>query len=252
MSISLQGKTALITGASSGIGEAVAVALAELGANLILVARRLDRLNELADRISTGHSVNVTVIQLDIRDSSTVSSLLSNLPSPVDILVNNAGLALDSLKIQDGITVSWDTMIDTNLKGLLYVTNTLLPVMVDRGIGHVVNIGSIAGHDHYPVGNVYSATKHAVKALTQSMRIDLLGTGVRATEISPGATHTEFSEVRWKDKEKADKYYKSIKPLAPSDVADAVVYAVTRPLHVDVAQMVIYPSIQASCNHAIK
>lgn len=164
----------------------------------------------------------------------------------IDILVNNAGLALDSVKIQDGNSENWDIMIDTNLRGLLYVTRTILPSMVSRNSGHILNIGSIAGHECYPTGNVYSATKHAVRAITKSMRIDLLGTAIRVTEIDPASVHTEFSEVRWKDKKRADDFYKDFKALTADDVADAIVYCTTRPLHVDIAELVISPTAQAA------
>ena len=164
-------------------------------------------------------------------------------------MVNNAGLALSTDKIQDGVIGNWDTMIDTNIKGLLYVTRQVLPSMVARDKGHIFNIGSVAGHDCYISGNVYSATKHAVRALTKSMRLDLLGTAIRVTEIDPGAVETEFSQVRWKDKEKAKKFYQDFEPLVADDIADAVLYCATRPLHVNISELVVYPQAQGSVSN---
>jgi NADP-dependent 3-hydroxy acid dehydrogenase YdfG len=170
----------------------------------------------------------------------------------IDILINNAGLALDTLPLHQGIEDHWDIMIDTNVKGLLYMSRAIIPGMVERGQGHIVNIGSVAGLEYYPNGNVYSATKHAVHALSKSMRLDLLGSSIRVTEIAPGAVETEFSEVRWKDKQRAKEFYQDFQPLVAEDIADAVLYCITRPPHVDVEQMVMMPTVQASANHLFR
>jgi NADP-dependent 3-hydroxy acid dehydrogenase YdfG len=164
----------------------------------------------------------------------------------VDILINNAGLALSSDKIQDGKISNWDTMIDTNIKGLLYVTKAALPFMLKKNQGHIINIGSVASHECYTSGNVYCATKYAVRAISKSLRMDLLGTAIRVSEVDPGAVETEFSEVRWNDKDKAKKLYQCFNPLVAEDIADAVIYCATRPLHVNVAELVVFPQAQAS------
>jgi len=255
MGLNLKDKIVLITGASSGIGKGAAVQFAAKGAKLILTARRLDRLEQLANELTKEFTIDVLPIKLDVSDKLQVTSVLQNLPAEwcnIDILVNNAGLALDTKKMHLGDLDNWDTMINTNLRGLLYVTHTLLPGMTARNVGHIINIGSTAGHDHYPAGNVYSATKHAVRAISKSLRLDLLGTALRVSEIAPGAVNTEFSEVRWQDKEKADAFYQGFDALSAEDIADAIVYCATRPLHVDVAEMVIFPTAQASCNHLHK
>lgn len=242
---SLKNKIVLITGASSGIGEACARHFAEQGAKLILTARRIERLEKLASELKT----EVLSLQLDVQDKSAVSDAINNL-SPewrnIDILVNNAGLALDSLPIQSGHIENWETMIQTNVNGLLYVTHAIVPGMIERKTGHIVNIGSVAGHDAYANGNVYCATKAAVRAISKSMRIDLLGKNIRVSEIAPAATNTEFCTVRWKDKQRADDFYKDFDPLVADDIADAIIYCVTRPPHVNIAELVIYPTEQAT------
>lgn len=251
MAKKLQNKIVLITGASSGIGNACAYQFAEEGASLILAARRTDKLESTAKDLAE-QGIKVLVRELDVRDNKAVEACISALPPEwknIDILVNNAGLALDTLPIQEGNVEHWENMIQTNVNGLLYVTRQILPGMLSRNSGHIINLGSIAGHECYPFGNIYGSTKHAVKALSKSMRLDLLGSPLRVTEISPGAVHTEFSEVRWKDKKRADDYYKDFKPLKAEDVADAIVYAATRPAHVDIEEMIIMPTAQASCNH---
>ena len=240
----VKGQTVFITGASSGIGKACAQQFAALGAHLIITARRADRLQTLASELSSEHGISCTPIQLDVQNHKQVQSAASNLE--VDILVNNAGLALTSDKIQDGKVENWDTMIDTNVKGLLYVTKAILPSMLKKNHGHIINIGSIAGHGCYTAGNVYCATKHAVRALSKSMRLDLMGTAIRVSEIAPGAVETEFSEVRWNDKSKAKTFYQGFQPLVADDIANAVVYCATRPSHVNVAELVIFPQAQAS------
>lgn len=249
---SLTDKIILITGASSGIGYACAQILATQGARLILSARRVDKLEALAQELSHQHNKDHYILPLDVRNKAMVKKQLEILPKdlqPIDILINNAGLALDTLPLHEGIEDHWDTMIDTNVKGLLYVSREVIPGMLKRSSGHVVNIGSVAGHDYYPNGNVYSATKHAVHAISRSMRLDLLGSPIRVSEIAPGAVETEFSEVRWKDKQKAKEFYKDFESLQAQDIADAVLYCITRPSHVDIAEMIIMPTAQASANH---
>lgn len=251
----LENKIVLVTGASSGIGQACAHLCAAQGARLILVARRVERLEILAQQLTQDSGKEHHVLALDVRDHEQVMKQLSSLPdawNTIDILVNNAGLALDTLPLQQGIEAHWDTMIDTNIKGLLYVSRVIIPGMVARGRGHVVNVGSIAGHECYPNGNVYVATKHAVHALSKSMRLDLLGSAIRVTEIAPGAVETEFSAVRWNDQQRARDFYQDFHPLAADDVADAILYCITRPEHVDVEQMIIMPTVQASANHLFR
>ena len=247
---SLNGKTVLITGASSGIGAACAHAFAGLEARLLLAARRLDRLQKLAAAIYAQHGVEVHTIQLDVRDQPAVEVAIGGLSGAwavVDILVNNAGLSRGLDKLHEGKLADWEEMIDTNIKGLLYVSRAVIPGMVARRSGHVINIGSIAGHQVYPSGNVYSATKHAVNALTQGMRIDLLGTGVRVSTVDPGMVETEFSQVRFHgDETRAAKVYQGLTPLTPNDVADAVVYCATRPDHVNINEIIIMPTAQAT------
>ena len=247
---SLNGKTVLITGASSGIGAACAHAFAGLEARLLLAARRLDRLQKLAAAIYAQHGVEVHTIQLDVRDQPAVEVAIGGLSGAwavVDILVNNAGLSRGLDKLHEGKLADWEEMIDTNIKGLLYVSRAVIPGMVARRSGHVINIGSIAGHQVYPSGNVYSATKHAVNALTQGMRIDLLGTGVRVSTVDPGMVETEFSQVRFHgDETRAAKVYQGLTPLTPDDVADAVVYCATRPDHVNINEIIIMPTAQAT------
>lgn len=245
----LNNKIILITGASSGIGRACAQRFASHGAQLILTGRRIEKIQALADNLRQEYGVHCLPLQLDVRDKEAVVNTLNLLPGEwqaIDVLVNNAGLALSSDPIQKGDFNNWDTMIDTNIKGLLYVTRTLLPGMVDRGRGHVINIGSIAGRECYPNGNVYCATKHAVKAISQSLRQDLHGSGIRVTEIAPGAVETEFSLVRWSDEEKAKAFYADFNPLLAEDIADAVHYCASRPAHVDIAEMVIMPTAQSA------
>lgn len=247
----LKNKIVLITGASSGIGQACARLFAQNGSKLILCARRQERLENLIKELQTAHNSQCFPLPLDIRDKSAVEAALSALPTEwqsIDVLINNAGLALSSDPIQQGSFENWDTMIDTNIKGLLYVTRCVLPGMLSRKKGHIINLGSIAGYECYQNGNVYCATKHAVRALSQSMRLDLFGTSIRVTEIAPGAVETEFSEVRWKDKDKAKAFYEDFNPLFAEDIADAVYYCATRPPHVDIATMTIMPTVQSSAS----
>lgn len=251
MTTDLHQKIVLITGASSGIGKACAKILAANGARLILTARRMERLSNLAKELKEKYRTDCFAHQLDVSNHAAVQRFTSSLPTEwqeIDILINNAGLALATDPLQTGNTDNWDTMIDTNIKGLLYVSRSILPGMLERGRGHVVNLGSIAGQDCYQNGNVYSATKHAVRAITKSMRLDLSGSPIRVTEIAPGAVETEFSVVRWNDQQKANAFYEDFNPLFASDIADAVHYCVTRPQHVDIAEMTIMPTDQAACS----
>jgi len=253
--LSLKNKIVFITGASSGIGEACAKQFAALGARLILTARRIDRIQKLASTLKNEHKIEVLPLKLDVQNKEEVAKVIRELPKDwqaIDVLVNNAGLALASDKIQDGKIENWEVMVNTNVLGLLYVTHAILPEMIKRNYGHIINIGSIAGHDYYVGGNVYCATKHAVKAINKSMRLDLSGSDIRITEISPGLTHTEFSEVRWKSKERSDQFYSGLTPLSADDIADTIVYAATRPVHVNIEEMTIFPTAQASTNIVYK
>ncbi|SDK82872.1 hypothetical protein SAMN04488034_101590 [Salinimicrobium catena] len=241
-------KTALITGATSGIGRAAAKALAAEGHNLIICGRRKDALEELAEEL--GNQVNVHTLRFDVRHKEEVNKAIQELPqefSHIDILVNNAGNAHGLDPIHTGDLEDWDAMIDINVKGLLYVSNAVLPQMAERKSGHIINIGSIAGKEVYPNGNVYSASKHAVDAINKGMRIDLNGLGIRVGAINPGLVETGFSDVRFKgDSERAKSVYEGYQPLTPEDIADIIVFMVTRPPHVNVADLLVLPTAQAS------
>ena len=243
-------KTVFITGASAGIGAACARLLAAQGYRLILAARRMDRLAALADELKQAHGTEIHQVELDVRSRQAVERSLADLPAAwqqIDVLINNAGLSQGLEPIQTGDPDDWDRMIDTNLKGLLYVTRAVVPGMVERQSGHIVNIGSIAAKEVYPNGNVYCATKHAVDALTQGMRIDLLDDGIKVTAIHPGMVETEFSVVRFKgDEERAAAVYHNLEPLVADDIAEAVWFALSRPPHVNINDMLIMPTIQAS------
>ncbi len=243
-------ETVLITGATSGIGLACAEKFAENGHNLILTGRRADRLEKIATQIKEKHGVEVFTLVFDVRDKNAVNQSIGSLTgswSHIGILVNNAGLAVGMNTIQEGETDDWERMIDTNVKGLLYVTRAVLPGMTARNKGHIINIGSIAGKEVYPNGNVYCATKHAVDALTKAMRIDTVKHGIKVTQVAPGAVETEFSIVRFKgDKEKADAVYKGFEPLHPEDIAEVAYFATTLPPHANINDMVIMPTAQAS------
>lgn len=248
----IRGQYALITGASSGIGEACARKFAESGVNLVILARRLERLSTLAADLQKDFGVKVIPLPLDVQDAQAITKLADRLRDDkisIDILVNNAGLALSTDKMQDAKIENWEIMIDTNIKGLLYMTHAFLPTMIAKNKGHIINIGSVAGHDCYPAGNIYCATKHAVRAISKSLRLDLLETKIRVTEIAPGAVETEFSEVRWQDRERAKKLYEGFTPLIAGDIADAVVYCASRPPHVNISELVVYPQAQASVGH---
>lgn len=242
--------TVLITGASAGIGEATARAFAAAGARLVLTARRRERLEALAAELARAHGTECHLLPLDVRDRDAVLSTLGGLPAEwaaIDVLVNNAGLARGTEKVQNGQPADWDEVLQTNVNGLLYVTRAVTPGMVERGRGHVVNLGSVAGHEVYPGGAVYCATKHAVGAITRGLRMDLLGTGVRVSTVDPGMVETEFSVVRFKgDQERADKVYRGMTPLTAADIADTVLWVATRPPHVNIDEIIIKPTDQAS------
>jgi NADP-dependent 3-hydroxy acid dehydrogenase YdfG len=248
--INLEGKIVFITGASSGIGAATALAFADEGARLLLAARRTPKLRETADEALESGAAAVHCIELDVRDKRAVQNAIDMLPAEwahIEILVNNAGLSRGLDKLYMGSTEDWDEMIDTNVKGMLYVTRAVVPGMVARGHGHVVNMGSTAGEITYPNGAVYCATKAAEKALNDGLRQDLLGTPVRVTSIDPGMVETDFSLVRFHgDEERAAKVYKGLVPLAPEDIADTIVWAVTRPAHVNIARVSLTTIHQAN------
>ncbi|WP_420385682.1 SDR family NAD(P)-dependent oxidoreductase [Roseivirga sp.] len=239
-------KIALVTGATSGIGWATAVALAEKGYDLIICGRRKERLEELSAKLK----VKTLPLIFDVRDREAVDSALQSIPADwqsIDVLVNNAGNAHGLSKLQDGSIEDWDAMIDINVKGLLYVTKAIVPGMIDRGSGHVVNIGSIAGKEVYPNGNVYCASKHAVDAINNGMRMDLLGTGVKVSQVCPGLVETEFSLVRFKgDNNRADTVYQGFDALTAEDIADLIQFIVTRPAHVNIADTLILPTAQVA------
>lgn len=246
--MTIKGKVALITGASFGIGEMTAHAFAKAGATVIISARTESKLLALKERLMAEYDASVHVLSLDVSDRASVKNAMTTLPdefASIDILVNNAGLALGIDKIQDADLDDWDTMIDVNVKGLLYVTHYALQGMVARNSGHIVNIGSISAHSVYSGGAVYCGTKYAVKAITDGLKRDLHEFDIRVTQIDPGMVDTEFSTVRFKgDSKRAEDAYKGFEPLAAQDVADAILYAVNCPPHVDVRQMLIIPSAQ--------
>jgi 3-hydroxy acid dehydrogenase / malonic semialdehyde reductase len=246
----LKGSLVFITGASAGIGAACALAFAQEGARLLLAARRLDRLEAEKQTLLDAGAADVHLFSLDVRDYDAVERAITGLPSEwqaIDILVNNAGLSRGLDKVYAGKRGDWDEMIDTNVKGLLYVTRMVVPGMVERGKGHIINLGSTAGEITYPNGAVYCATKAAERAINDGLRQDVLGTPVRVTSIDPGMVETDFSLVRFHgDAERAAKVYQGVTPLAPADVADAIVWAATRPAHVNIARVLMTPVDQAN------
>lgn len=245
-------KIALITGATSGIGKAIALKLARKSYDIIITGRRKERLEELKKEIAKQSDVRILTLNFDVRVYAEVENALGSLPAEwqnIDILVNNAGLAVGLNPIHQGVVDDWERMIDTNIKGLLYMTRIVSPKMVERKTGHIINISSIAGKEVYPNGNVYSATKHAVDALSKGMRIDLLPYGIKVTQVCPGAVETEFSVVRFKgDQSRADQVYKGFTPLDADDIANAVYYAISQPSHVDVQDMLVMPTAQANAS----
>jgi NADP-dependent 3-hydroxy acid dehydrogenase YdfG len=248
--ISLKGKIVLITGASSGIGAATALAFADEGARLLLAARRTDKLAEVSAQALKRGAAAVHCFSLDVRHQRAVQNAIDELPADwadIEILVNNAGLSRGLDKLYMGVIGDWDEMIDTNVKGLLYVTRAVVPGMVVRACGHVVNLGSTAGELTYPRGAVYCASKAAERAINDGLRQDVLGTPLRVTSVDPGMVETDFSLVRFHgDEERAGKVYKGITPLTPEDVADVIVWAVSRPAHVNIARVLLTPVQQAN------
>jgi NADP-dependent 3-hydroxy acid dehydrogenase YdfG len=245
-------KTALITGASSGIGYACAESLAAAGYQLIITARRKERIEKLADELINKYQVNVLPVVFDIRNKDEVFSAIAGLPDAykkIDLLVNNAGLALGLSEIHGGDTDDWDQMLDTNVKGLLYVSRAVIPGMIDRKQGHIINIGSIAGKETYPKGNVYCASKHAVTSLSKAMRMELVDHNIKVTLVNPGAAETEFSLVRFKgDKDAANQVYKGFEPLHAEDIARCVVFCAQMPSHVNIDDMVVMATAQATAS----
>ena len=246
----MKNKTIFITGVTSGIGLSCARLFAKKGSRLVIAARRRDRLKKIAAELKKKFKTEVYTIQLDVRKNSEVKKAVNSLPEKwknIDVLINNAGLSRGLDKLHEGSITDWDEMIDTNVKGLLYVSRAIIPLMVKRNKGHIINIGSIAGHEVYPRGNVYCASKHAVDAITKGMRVDLAETNIRVTTIDPGLVETEFSLVRFRgNNDKAKSVYSGITPLTPDDVAGAVYYAASRPLNIVVAEMILLPNKQAS------
>jgi 3-hydroxy acid dehydrogenase/malonic semialdehyde reductase len=249
-------KIALITGASAGIGEACAHTFAREGYNLILTGRRMKRLEDLAQHLNNKYNIEVAVSSFDIRSREQVINNLEGLPAEwkkVDVLINNAGLSQGLDPIDKGSYDDWDTMIDTNIKGLLYTSKVVSNWMIANGLGHIINLGSIAGKEVYPNGNVYCATKHAVDALNKGMRADLLQYGIKVTAIHPGAVETEFSEVRFKgDKERAKKIYEGFDPLVAQDIADTIWFVASRPAHVNINDLIIMPTAQAAATNIFR
>jgi 3-hydroxy acid dehydrogenase/malonic semialdehyde reductase len=241
-------KTVLITGATSGIGAATALSLANEKYNLILCGRRMERLKEIEQQCKKAASV--ILLNFDVRDNNAVVDAINSLPQKgkeVDVLINNAGNAHGLSPVQEGDLEDWDAMIDINVKGLLYVSHAIIPHMAERKSGHIINIGSIAGKEVYPKGNVYCASKHAVDAITNGMRLDLNEFGIKVTGIHPGLVETEFSLVRFKgDEHRAEKVYEGIQPLKAEDVAEVIVFTMERPAHVNIADLVLFPTDQAS------
>jgi len=243
----LKGKLVLVTGASAGIGKAIATLFAQSGCNLALTARRDERLKSLKTELESAHNVKVKCGAFDIRKREDCRNFLDSLNEPVDILVNNAGLAKGVDAVYDANLDDWDTMIDTNVKGLLTMTRFVSSTMKDRDEGHIINIGSIAGHESYPGGSVYSATKHAVKAITEATKKDLHGTNIRVSMVSPGLVETEFSNVRfYGDENQAVEVYEGMKPLTAVDIAEIVHFTANRPAHVNIMDTIVFPVAQSS------
>lgn len=246
----MKGKIVFITGASSGIGEGCARKFASQGSDLILNARNVEKLNELKSELESESGIRACVLPFDVRDRQAAATALNSLPAAwkaIDVLVNNAGLVIGVDKEHEGNPDEWDVMIDTNIKALLAITRLVVPGMVERGCGHVINIGSIAGEAAYPGGSVYCATKAAVKALTDGLRIDLVDTPLRVTNIKPGMVETNFSVVRYRGNQSAaDDFYKGIRPLTGDDIAETVYYAASAPAHIQIAEVLLMPTNQAT------
>ncbi|MEI6885111.1 MAG: SDR family oxidoreductase [Bacteroidota bacterium] len=243
-------KTILITGATSGFGKAIAIKFAQNGDNIIITGRRKERLADLKKLLATDFKVEVLALCFDVRNSSAVQKAINSLPDQwksIDVLVNNAGLAAGLGPVHEGVLDDWERMIDTNMKGLLYMTRFVAPLMVIRKQGHIINIGSIAGKEVYPNGNVYCGSKFGVDAITKGTRIDLVSHNIKVTQIAPGAANTEFALVRFNgDQQKADNVYKGFKPLVAEDIAEVVYYVTTLPSHVNINDLVLMPTAQAS------
>ena len=242
-------RIALITGASSGIGEATAILLAQNNFDLIISGRRKERLKSLQDKIQAASPVKVLILNFDIRNLAENEAAINSLPDEwrkIDVLINNAGLAAGLSSIQDGFIDDWERMIDTNIKGLLYMTRLVANIMIENRKGHIINISSIAGKETYPMGNVYCASKHAVQSLTKGMRLDLLKHGIKVSSVSPGAVETEFSVVRFHgDSERAKQVYNGFTPLNAGDIAETILFILTRPAHVNIDDILIMPTAQA-------
>ena len=247
---------ALITGATSGIGKASAEIFAKHGYNLIITGRRNERLHALAEELISAYNINVHTLCFDIRKLDEVKTNIASLPiefKQIDVSLNNAGLASGLSTIQDGDTNDWEKMIDTNVKGLLYITREVSQLMITNKKGHIINIGSIAGKEVYANGNVYCATKHAVDALNKAMRIDLLPHQIRVSAINPGMVETEFSIVRFHgDEERAKKVYEGLQPLTPQDIAETVFWVASRPAHVNINDIIIMPTVQANSTTTLR
>lgn len=245
-------KVVLITGATSGIGLSCATIFAQNGCDLILTGRREDRLKKIQSELQKNHLISVKTLCFDVCNQIEVQEAiqsLGNYKKSIDILINNAGLSMGLNPIHEGLLDDWETMIDTNIKGLLYVSKEIMPVMVDRKAGHIINLGSIAGKETYLNGNVYCATKHAVDSITKAMRVDLLPYGIKVSAIHPGAVETEFSLVRFKgDKARAKKVYEGFNPLTPDDIAETIYFIASRPDHVNINDLIIMPKAQASAS----
>jgi NADP-dependent 3-hydroxy acid dehydrogenase YdfG len=252
----MESKSIFITGATAGIGKATAFKFAQHGWNLIINGRRTERLQQLETEIKNSFDVKVLALPFDVQDKNAVSSAVRSIPhdwKKIDVLLNNAGLARGLSLIQDGNVEDWETMIDTNIKGLLYVSRELMPMMIEQGSGHIINLGSIAGKEAYMKGNVYCSTKHFVDAVSKSMRIDLLAHRIRVTAIHPGAVETEFSLVRFKgDKERAKLAYQGYTPLKAEDIAEVIFFAAMRPQHVNINDIIIMPTAQANTTYMVK
>ena len=249
-------KIALITGASAGIGYATAQVFASHNWNVIITGRRKEKLDQLKLALESKYGIEVLPLAFDIQHKESVNDVIDTLPEAwknIDVLVNNAGLALGKDGLQDGNIEDWETMIDTNVKGLLYITKAILPNMIKRNEGHIINLSSTAGKEVYPGGNVYCATKHAVEALTKSLRIDVLPFNIKVSSVSPGLVETEFSKVRFKgDNSKADSVYKGFTPLYAEDVADAIYYVASRPPHVNIGDLLLTCTAQAHSTTVFK
>lgn len=250
MSYSLAGKVVFVTGASAGIGAATAKAFARERAKLLLCARRANKVSAMEQELRSLGAQDVHIFVLDVRDNSTVESAIGGLPDAwkqIEVLVNNAGLSRGLTKMYLDEIQDWEEMIDTNVKGLLYVTRAVVPGMVERGTGHVINLGSIAGHFAYPNGGVYCATKAAERFISDGLRLDLNGTPVRVTSVDPGMVQTDFSRVRFRgNEERAAKTYENVEPLTADDIAEAIVWSATRPPHMMIQQIVLTPTAQAN------